>query len=78
MNRDPETRIACQVEYLLDLAAASAGSNAELVVLDVAAVGICGNGICEIGERPVANTSTAVGSEGDLFLSISRFLRAYH
>ncbi|CAL8471031.1 g10573 [Coccomyxa elongata] len=53
-----------QVEYLLDMAVTSAGSNAELAVLDVAAVAVCGNSVCEIGERPVANTSSTVGSAG--------------
>lgn len=56
------------------MAVTSTGSNVELVVLDVAAVAICGNGVCEAGERPVANTSSTVGSAGDPFLSIQQYL----
>ncbi|BDA45373.1 probable extracellular serine proteinase at N-terminal half [Coccomyxa sp. Obi] len=60
-----------QVEYLLDVAVTSTGSDAELVVLDVAAVAICGNGVCETGERPVANTSSTVGSAGWLNVGVA-------
>lgn len=56
------------------MAVTSTGSNAELVVLDVAAVAVCGNSVCEIGERPIANTSSTIASAGDLFLSIHLYL----
>ena len=55
---------AVQVEYLLGAAAAAAGSSAKLAVLGVVPVPVCGNGACELGERPVANTSSSIGTAG--------------
>lgn len=51
-----------QVEYLLGTAATFSSGN--LTVLGVAPAPVCGNGVCEIGERPIANTTTALGSAG--------------
>jgi hypothetical protein len=52
------------VEYLLEAAIASSG--AELALLAVAPLPVCGNGVCEIGERPVANSSAGIGSAGTI------------
>jgi len=36
------------------------------VVLAIAAVAVCGNGVCELGERPNA-TAAGVNATGNLF-----------
>ncbi len=55
-----------QVEYLLGVAAVASGGSAKVAVLGVTPVSLCGNGVCETGERPVANTSSSIGSTGVL------------
>ena len=47
-----------QVQFLLDAAASS--NSAELAVVSVQPSPVCGNGICEIGERPGGNSTASV------------------
>ena len=47
-----------QVQFLLDAAANS--NSAELAVVSVQPSPICGNGICEIGERPGGNSTASL------------------
>ena len=51
-----------QIEYIMAMAAASDSSGRALD--ELAAVSVCGNAVCETGERPVtANNGTVIFGE---------------
>ena len=49
-----------QVEYLLE--AVTSGSSTQLAVAAVEPLSLCGNGVCEIGERPGGNSTSSFGT----------------